>query len=178
MNTKRLVLRMTLIAMASALYFMLGHFLQIPVTINATITFKGLPVLIIAIAVGPVDAMTTAIIGEFFCQLTSEWGLSLTTPLWIIAPALRGLIVGLLFAKQNPIEHKLKWVFTVLISNIAVTIVNLGITFLDAYIWEYSAGLLTLDYILKIVNSIGTAVVFIFVTPLITKAINIAYKKE
>lgn len=178
MNTKRLVLRMTLIAMASALYFVFGHFLKIKLTDNVQLTVKGLPVLIIAIAVGPVDAMSTAIIGEFFCQLTSEWGLSPTTVLWILAPALRGLIVGLLFEKQNPNEHKLKWVLTVLVSNFAVTVVNLGITFLDAYIWDYSAGLLMIDYILKIVTSVGTAIVFIFVTPLITKAINIGYKKE
>ena len=57
------------------------------------ITFASLPVLVGALLFGPVEGMLIALIGEFFNQVLS-YGITVTTVLWLIPPAVRGLTVG------------------------------------------------------------------------------------
>ena len=57
------------------------------------ITFASLPVLVGALLFGPVEGMLIALIGEFFNQVLS-YGITVTTVLWLIPPAVRGLAVG------------------------------------------------------------------------------------
>ena len=47
-----------------------------------------------ALLFGPVDAVIVAMVGEFFKQLLT-YGVTYTTVLYLIPPALRGLVVGL-----------------------------------------------------------------------------------
>ncbi len=57
------------------------------------ITFASLPVVVAALLLGPVEGVLVACIGEFFNQILS-YGVTVTTVLWLIPPAVRGLAVG------------------------------------------------------------------------------------
>ena len=58
------------------------------------LSFGSLPVTVLAMLGGPVEAAAAAAIGEFLKQLIS-YGFTVTTLLWVIPPALRGLLIGL-----------------------------------------------------------------------------------
>ena len=65
---------------------------------NLKITFESLPVLLAALAFGPLDGLAVGGIGTLIYQLL-RYGVSVTTPLWILPYALCGLLVGL-YAKN------------------------------------------------------------------------------
>ena len=99
---------MTLMALSLALYVALSY-----ASINRQfikISLTGLPIIFIAVVYGPIEGMLVGGIGEFFCQLVSQYGLTPTTPLWVLPAIVRGLIVGLLF-KQKHEETVLRIVF-------------------------------------------------------------------
>ena len=58
------------------------------------ITFDSLPVVIAAMLFGPVGGALVGLLGELLAQLV-RYGLTVTTVLWVIPPALRGLVIGL-----------------------------------------------------------------------------------
>ena len=58
------------------------------------ISFASLPVVISAMIFGPVDGFLVGFLGEFLTQML-KYGFTATTILWILPPALRGLVIGL-----------------------------------------------------------------------------------
>lgn len=58
------------------------------------LSFGSLPVTVLAMLTGPMEAVAAAAIGEFLKQMLS-YGFTATTLLWVIPPALRGLLIGL-----------------------------------------------------------------------------------
>lgn len=101
-STRRIVMDAVLIAL-----FYVISLLKIPPegsTSAIKITFEMLPVLLAALAFGPVDGLLVGALGKFLEQLLSSFGLTPTTILWILPAAAVGLLVGLLFRgvrKQN-----------------------------------------------------------------------------
>ncbi|MDD3346359.1 folate family ECF transporter S component [Oscillibacter sp.] len=61
---------------------------------NLRITFASLPVVTAALLFGPLEAVLVALVGEFLNQLLGGYGITATTALWLVPPALRGLAVG------------------------------------------------------------------------------------
>lgn len=61
---------------------------------NLRITFASLPVVTAALLFGPLEAVLIALLGEFLNQLLGGYGITATTALWLLPPALRGLAVG------------------------------------------------------------------------------------
>ena len=90
MNVKR----MCYAALLAAMYLPLSLYAAVQVGRNVRISFGSLPVVAAALLFGPVDAVIVAMVGEFFKQLLT-YGVTYTTVLYLIPPALRGLVVGL-----------------------------------------------------------------------------------
>ena len=59
------------------------------------ITFDSIVLLLVAMMFSPVDAFIVGLLGEFLAQLLGPYGLEATTVIWIIPPAVRGLLFGL-----------------------------------------------------------------------------------
>lgn len=92
-STKRLVSDAVFIALYVALSFAsvrIGGF---------KLTIAALPTVLCAVVCGPVDAMLVGLLGAFLEQLLT-YGVTPTTALWILPPAVRGLTVSLLAAPQ------------------------------------------------------------------------------
>ena len=86
------VKRIALNAVMVALYIGLS-FLSIPLG-GLKITFEALPVVICAVAFGPVDAAIVGFLSEFLNQMLT-YGFTPTTLLWVLPAVVRGLFLGL-----------------------------------------------------------------------------------
>ena len=70
---------------------------------NLHITFASLPVVTTALLFGPGQAALVGLCGEFINQMLG-YGFTATTPIWILPPAIRGILIGaaaLAFAKTG-----------------------------------------------------------------------------
>lgn len=110
--------RITLNAIMAALYVGLSFFSFIIAGVKVTI--EELPVVICAVAFGPVDAALVGFLGEFMNQMLT-YGFTPTTLLWILPAVVRGLFTGLclLFLKKYYTTEELfksshsVWVFVI-----------------------------------------------------------------
>lgn len=133
--------RLCWIAMLAALSFLL-NMVQLRLPMNLRITFDSLPVVVGALLFGPVDAALAALAGEFFTQMLSEYGLTATTMLWLIPPAVRGLVIGAAAWKfrntDRPLEARVPLCFAVcFLAAVLTTLGNTAVIWLDSVINHY-----------------------------------------
>ncbi len=164
---KKPVFRLTFLGLSLALYIALSF-----VTIRfpgQEITFKGIAIILSSVIGGPIDGVLVAISGEFFNQLIGPYGLTPTTPLWILPHVFRALIVGLMMRKKDLTKDKLYWAFVVILSGLVVTLSNSFVIWLDALIYEYPSGLVWLTIFTRAATTITTSILYIIVVPLLVK---------
>lgn len=127
-------LRLTEIAMLSALCAVLGNFaLDMG---NIKITFESIPILIGALMFGPLDGALIAGIGTLISQLL-KYGLSATTALWMLPYIVCGIIVGIV-AKFNNFTPKYSWIVpTVILNELLITLLNTVAMYIDSKIYAY-----------------------------------------
>ena len=166
------VFKITLLGMCLALFIVLNYasFVLFPPTIKFSL--KGLPVIFIAVVFGPWYGALFGGTGEFFCQLFSEYGLTPTTPLWILPWVAEGIIVGLFFKHKDVRKHPVLWAITVIASCITVTTLNTIALWIDSVVVGYNPKLNAVTIPLRFVNSVVTSIVTgilmpVFFTPLI-----------
>ncbi|MCQ2458262.1 MAG: ECF transporter S component [Clostridia bacterium] len=173
MTTKRLCL----VAVFAALYFVLTMYLTIRIG-NITVTLASLPILILAVMYGPMESTVAAGLGELIHQLLS-WGLTVTTPLWLLPPIIRGLIVAFgcrVIKSRNtvkePWERPVAFVILLVAAAVVTTLANTGITWLDSVIFGYySKAYVFGDFVIRLFTGIGTAIVMSLVLPPVVKAL-------
>ena len=93
MNTKRLVT----VAVLIALYTVLSLFSANLGLIK--LTFESFPVLVASLMFGWVDGLLVGAVGGLLNQMLT-YGFTVTTLMWILPNAVRGLLVGL-YAKKS-----------------------------------------------------------------------------
>ena len=134
------VQRIALDGVGMALYLALS-FLTISIG-NLKFTVVSLIVLLVACLFGPLDAVIVAIGGEFLNQVL-RYGVTVTTPLWVLPPALRGLIVALaawlvIRYLKKPIERVPALFFPVcVVAALLTTCLNTFVIFVDAVVFDY-----------------------------------------
>ena len=93
MKTRKLALNAVLAAMCAALG-------ALALDLNSIkITFESFPILLGALLFGPLDGLAVGFVGTLLYQLL-RYGVSVTTPLWILPYALAGLVTGF-YAKRR-----------------------------------------------------------------------------
>ncbi len=137
------VKRMALNAVMVALYVGLS-LLSIPLG-GLKITIEALPVIICAIALGPLDAAVVGFLGEFLNQMLT-FGFTPTTLLWVLPAVVRGLFIGLCvltMKKQLGVAGLLKSKRSILllvvciISGILVSCINTFALYVDSKMFGY-----------------------------------------
>lgn len=126
------------------------------------ISFGSLPVVFASLLFGPLDGFAVACIGEFITQ-TINYGISLTTPLWVLIPGVRALIIGFvssLFKRKGQAleKHKIAYFATLVFASLAVTVANTGVSFLDAFLYEYPFSFVWITNLIRAGISILTSV--------------------
>lgn len=124
------------ISMISALSFVLGR-LTLSVD-NLKITFAAFPILLLA-CISPYwgDAAIASFVTQFLGQML-EYGLSMTTPLWIFPSVFRAVVFWFLVHKilKNNL-YKVSYYIGVAVIAMSVTVLNTLIMALDAIIFGY-----------------------------------------
>ena len=95
-KSKMTVLDLCLCAMMIALHIVLEVFGTIRIGNDLKITFSTLPFVLIGMLCGPVEGLVTGLVGTFLSQLIT-YGITITTPFWIIPGMLQGLAAGLIY---------------------------------------------------------------------------------
>ena len=131
------VLDLCLCAMMIALHIVLEVFGTIRIGNDLKITFSTLPFVLIGMLCGPVEGMVTGLVGTFLSQLIT-YGITITTPFWIIPGMLQGLAAGLVY-KAFRRRNKVGFVITtVTIACFVLVIFNLIASYFDGVvIWKY-----------------------------------------
>jgi len=148
------------VAILAALYFLL-NMLSIRAG-NLRVTFASLPVIVAALLFGPGEAFTAAALGELLNQMLS-YGFTLTTALWLLPPAIRGLLVGLAAARSSaagrPLEEHPGACYTVcLLAAAATTACNTAAIAADSLLYHYFTWALIFgDLAFRLITGLVTA---------------------
>lgn len=141
---------------------------------NLHITFASLPVVVMALLFGPAEAATVALLGEFLNQMLS-YGFTATTVLWLIPPAVRGIMVGL-FARRfcssdHPLEQRPLGYYTVCIcAALLTTACNTAVIWLDSVIYHYYTFAYVFgDAVVRLITGVITAAVIATVAMPLTR---------
>ena len=180
LQKKGLIFKICLIGLCAGLYmilnlltFKIGGFLEI--------SFTLLPIIFIAIVYGPIEGMIVAAAGEFVNQLSYE--LSIMTLVWMIAPILCGLIVGLLFKNRNPLEQKVRFIITICVMQLCVTGANTLSMYLNNLIFiEWPIEIVLWMIPIRFAVGVVMCVLYGAIVPLIFKPLfklnKIVYKEK
>jgi len=166
MNTRQL----SRIAILAAIYVVLSLLTPIKL-LNFKFTFEAFPILIAGLLFGPIDGMLCATIGSFIYQLLfSGYGLTITTPLWMLPHIISGLVVGL-FAKRKKFDlNKNETILITIISCLLVTLFNSLAMYIDSLIFKYSIAIWAM-LPFRIIAGIILAIIYSLIIPRFKKII-------
>lgn len=165
MKTKRIAID----GMLAAMVAVLGY---IAITTNLfKVTFESFPVLLAAFMFGPVDGLAVGGIGTLIYQLL-KWGVTATTPLWILPYCAAGLLLGL-YAKKHNYKNTKKQIFVaVILAELLITAMNTGAMYIDANIYGYYfPGFIMGGLPLRLAICVVKSIVFGIITPIVTTAV-------
>lgn len=167
-----------LVAVLAALYVPLSIFAAVQMG-NVRVSFGSLPVVVSALLLGPAEAVAVAMVGEFFKQLLT-YGVTATTVLYLIPPALRGLNIGLAAAYVlrhggRPLEQRRTLCFAVCIcAAVVTTLGNTLVNWLDSVLYGYYTPALIFGdalyrFAVGMINAVVMAVLAMPLTTLLRK---------
>lgn len=132
-STRQMALNAMLVAMCTvlaAIALKLGG--------NLKITFESVPVHIGALLFGPVDGMIIGGLGTFLYQvLFSGYGITATTPLWILPYIVCGLAVGAYAKRRDYSLSRAQLIFIMVVSELAITLLNTFALYVDSRLYGY-----------------------------------------
>ena len=138
---------------------------------NLKVTFESLPILVSALLFGPLDGMVVGGIGTLIYQLL-RYGLSITTPLWMLPYVVCGLLVGWYAKKYSFTLSGRQVMVLVILNELLITALNTGVLYVDSKIYGYySAAFIFGSLLPRIVICIVKAAAFGLVLPGITRAV-------
>lgn len=160
---KQIVRRITGDGMLLAIYIVLSV-ITVKITPNLQVTFTGIAIIMAIVLYGWTDGILIALLGSFISQLRSAYGLTITTPIWMIPPILRAVVFGLfyhIYLKKGILLQDKKILFFVYatIAGLVTTIANTGAIYLDAYIFQYPVALALVESIFRFISSIASSLV-------------------
>lgn len=150
---------------------------------NIKIGLGPLATILTALLYGPVDGLIVSILGELLNQFI-KFGITLTTPIWIIAPAIRGLFIGLisyLYKRKDRdlMDNKVMYFITLLIGALLTTLVNTLALYLDALIIGYPYTFVIIELFSRIgVGLLSSIIIGILLIPLYKGVRSIDYERN
>ncbi len=137
------------------------------------IGFGTIVITLAAFALSPIDALLIGGIGEFISQVFfSGYGLTPTTPLWVLPVALRGLFLGLIALiykrKGDTItKHIVPCFLSIMGVALFISGLDTGILYLDGLIMNYPVSYTAAQTIIRFATSQLNAIICgILVIPL------------
>lgn len=157
---KNLVLKIVISGVMAALAIVLEKF-SINVGPIYKITLYGLPIMFTSVMFDYRIGLLTGIVVGFISQLTSQYGLSPTTPLWMLAPIIWGFLSGFITSRFKENCYSFKSVaIAVFVTSLMVTLVNSVVIYLDSLIFNYTTTQAAIDIVIKCAISLGMGVIY------------------
>ena len=166
-NTKRLSVNALLAAMCAVLGMISLN------TGNLKLSFEGLPVLVGALLLGPVDGMIIGGLGTLLYQGV-RFGLMLTTVLWIVPYIVCGLLAGLYAKKRSFRLNTKQLIFITCAVNIMEFLLNTLALYLDSKFWGYTFVYVIGATFPRIAICLAKAAVYTAIMPAVLRAANLA----
>ena len=163
-TTQKLVMNALLIA----LHVILARVASIRIGNSLSISVSGITEVVAGLLFGPVSGGLVGLLGSLLNQLFS-YGLTVTTPLWIIPAAMKGLMCGW-YAKAYDYElSPLQILWILVVSAMVVTTLNTVVLVVDAEIFGYSTKATVLGIMgVKYINGAITSAAYkLITTPLL-----------
>ena len=159
-TTQKLVMNALLIA----LHVILARVASIRIGNSLSISVSGITEVVAGLLFGPVSGGLVGLLGSLLNQLFS-YGLTVTTPLWIIPAAMKGLMCGW-YAKAYGYElNPLQILWILIVSAAVVTTMNTVVLVVDAEIFGYSTKATVLGIMgIKYINGAITSVAYMLIT--------------
>ena len=122
------------------------------------LTLESLPVMLGALLFGPVDGALIGLVGTLLYQAL-RYGLTVTTPLWVLPYVVCGLAMGLYAKKCGFVLTTKKTILVSIIANLLVTTLNTAAMYLDSKIFGYYSyavifGAIVVRYVVCVAKSI------------------------
>ena len=137
---------------------------------NLKISFEGLPVMIGALLLGPIDGLLIGGIGTLLYQIL-RYGVEITTLLWVLPYALCGLILGA-YAKKRSFELSNKQIaFIVSLGCVLIFVINTASLYVYSLVYQLNSLVFVLGPLpMRIVVCIITALGYSAIMPGLLKA--------
>ncbi len=162
MKTKKI----TTLALLIALNVVLCLFTPIRIS-NYKFTLEAFPVLVAGFMFGPLEGLIVGAGGSTIYQLLfSGYGITLTTPLWILPHAFSGWLVGYIAERKNFELSKKEIIITCIISAVVVTSLNTLALYVDSKVYGYYSFALVFSVIpIKIIVGVLLASLYSLIIP-------------
>ncbi len=165
MKTRQLTIDAMLAAMCAVLGYLSLNFG------NLKFTFESFPVHIGALLFGPADGMIIGGAGTLIYQLL-QYGVTVTTPLWILPYVLCGLCTGWCAKKGGFSLGTRQTLLLVVLNELMITALNTVALYIDSKIFHYyTPSFITGVLGLRLVICVAKATTYGLALPNITRAI-------
>ena len=164
--------RLVLNAFFVALYVVLSTYLSFKIPGVIQISVSTLPILLCAFLFGPADAVSVALLGTFLEQVIdpSPYGFA-TLPLWLIPGVVQALIAGFgarrIDKMTSPKYALIATVTVIVISELSLTMLNLGAQYLDGYLLHYHVNAIRILLPPRLLNGSARCVLSAILVPLL-----------
>lgn len=168
---KKLIFQITFCAIMAALSIVLEKFVSIDVGMRLKFTLYGLPLMVIGVIFGPKMGFTTGIVTGIVLQLTSPYGISLTSPFWALASIAWGGISGLVFRFLNKKNAWLNVSLTVIITSLSANLLNTLAMFMETVLINdpyYTLAAIILDWPIRLLSMIILTIPYIILVKIIS----------
>ena len=165
MNKK--VLKITFCGVMAAMAIALNSVASLHITPSIKITFYALPLMVTSILYGFKLGFLTGFVSGVILQLTSPYGVTVTAPVWALAPILWGTVPGLIFKPLNKVNKFLAYGAAVFFASIASNLANTLAMYCDSLFIKdayYTAASILLDWPGRIVTMLVTMIPYIIIT--------------
>ena len=165
---KKVVLKICVSGMLAALAFVLNNYLAIDL-FEMKLTLYALPLMVCGMLFGPVTGLLCGVVTGFLCQLFSKYGLTVTAPLWMLAPIAWGSLSGVMM-KLFKSDYKLwKVIVSVVIVSLIVVGLNSVAMIIDGLVFEYPTEYVLTKLGLRIITALVNSVIYTALLYLVLK---------
>lgn len=155
-----------LVSIFAGMAIVLEKFVSIKIGLGLKITLYALPLLVVSIVHGPFIGFLTGLVSGLVTQLTSEYGVNITSIFWALAPIAWGFVSGAVFKLLNKLPNVYKYIISIFIAGLTATFLNTMAMFLSIILLRdsgYTTAVIYADIPLRIGSMLVSMIPYIVI---------------